>query len=91
MTYTRFVIEGEWLGYRTFQDQIVHRTVHTKARKKLREWCKQNPYIYYTDGTRLRLTVRDCKPRERVTGIIHGYDYLIEECFFKNETRVENL
>jgi hypothetical protein len=90
MTATRFVIEGEWLGYRSSMDRVVHRTVHSVAFKRLREWCEKNPYIHYTDGTRLRLTVRDCKPREHVEQI-HGYDELIRCCVAENKTRVEDL
>ena len=75
----RFVIEGEWGGYHSGQQRIVHRTVHAGSYKRLRAWAEKTHAIYYTDGTALYLKVRDCKPRERVQQI-HGYDSLINDC-----------
>ena len=86
----RFIIEGEWLGYRSSQDRIVHRSVHDGSRKKLRAWAEKTFAIYYTDGTRLRLEVRDCKPRERVEEI-RGYTKLIEDCSYHDIDSVEAL
>lgn len=79
MSAARFIIEGEWSGYRSAQRRIVHRTVHTASEKKLRAWADKTFSIGYTDGTCLMLTVRDCKPRERVTEI-RGYVSLIADC-----------
>ncbi len=87
---TRFVIEGEWLGYRSSQDRIVHRTVHKAAYKALRAWAEKTHAIVYTDGTRLRLSVRDCKPREKVQEI-HGYDSLISACCRHDVSSVDAL
>lgn len=75
----RYVIEGEWSGYRSSQQRIVHRTVHSGSFKKLREWAEKNFAIHFTDGTSLYLTVRDAKPRERVQ-VINGYGGLIADC-----------
>ncbi|MFM0638046.1 hypothetical protein PQQ63_15195 [Paraburkholderia metrosideri] len=75
----RYIIEGTWAGYRSSQDRIVHRSVHTAPEKKLRAWAESNFSITYTDGTRLILSVRDCKPRERVE-IRPGYMKLIHDC-----------
>ena len=75
----RFVIEGVWSGYRSSQRRVVHRTVHKGNRKSLRAWVEKTHGIRYTDGTMLYLTVRDCKPRERVQQI-RGYDSLINDC-----------
>jgi hypothetical protein len=86
----RFVIEGEWLGYRSSQDRIVHRTVHPGSFKKLRAWAEKTYGITYTDGTRLALSVRDCKPRERVAEI-HGYTSLIQDCAHYDVTSVNGL
>jgi hypothetical protein len=86
----RFVIEGKWLGYRSSQDRIVHRQVYPATSKKLRAWAEKTHAITYTDGTRLQLTVRDCKPRERVTEI-RGYTSLIDECARHDVCRVEDL
>lgn len=75
----RFVIEGEWSGYRSSQQRVVHRTVHSGAFKALRAWAEKTHGISYTDGTMLFLRVRDCKKGERVAQI-HGYDSLIGRC-----------
>lgn len=90
MTANRFVIEGEWTGYVSRQQRVVHRKVYEGSRKKLREWAERTHAIYYTDGTALHLTVRDCKPRERVSEI-DGYTRLIEDCWHFNVTSVANL
>jgi len=79
MKLKRFIIEGEWTGYTSAQQRIVHRTVHSGSYKRLRAWAKKTHAITYTDGTCLILTVRDAKPRERVKQI-HGYDSLIQDC-----------
>ena len=75
----RYVIEGEWSGYTSGQQRVVHRTVHPASFKKLRAWVEKSRAIHFTDGTSLYLRVRDCKPRERVQQI-HGYDSLIASC-----------
>lgn len=86
----RFIIEGEWSGYTSRQQRIVHRTVHAGSFKKLRAWAEKNGGIQFTDGTLLRLKVRDCKPRERVEQI-HGYTSLIKDCQFHDVTSVAAL
>ena len=87
---TRFVIEGEWSGYHSGQQQIVHRTVHKNSYKKLRAWVEKTHGIRYTDGTMLYLTVRDCKPRESVKEI-RGYVSLINDCSFYDVDSVAAL
>ena len=86
----RFIIEGEWSGYHSGQRRIVHRTVHPSSRNKLRAWAEKTRGILYTDGTMLYLTVRDCKPRERVKEIL-GYVKLIDDCFFYSVDSVASL
>lgn len=86
----RFIIEGEWIGYRSSQDRVVHRTVHQGAYKKLRAWAEKTHAIYYSDGTRLILSVRDCKPRERVKEI-RGYTKLINDCAHYDVNTVDAL
>lgn len=76
---TRFVIEGEWAGYRSSQDRVVHRRVYPASHKALRAWAEKTHSIAFTDGTRLILSVRDCRPRERVDEL-NGYTRLIEDC-----------
>lgn len=86
----RFIIEGTWLGYRSSQDRVVHRTVHNGSQKKLRAWAEKTFAIHYTDGTRLQLAVRDCRPRERVEEI-RGYTKLIDDCSYHDVNSVEAL
>jgi hypothetical protein len=86
----RFVIDGEWSGYRSEQQRVVHRSVHAGSFKKLRAWVKKTRAIRYTDGTSLYLTVRDCKPRERVKEIL-GYKSLIADCSFYDVDSVQAL
>ena len=86
----RFIIEGEWSGYRSDPRRIVHRTVHPATSKKLRAWAEKDRSILYTDGTLLYLRVRYCKPRERIEEI-HGYDSLIRDCQFYDVDSVNAL
>ena len=87
----RFIIEGIWWsGYTGSQGRVVHRVVHPSSFKKLRVWAETVHSIHYTDGTALFLNVRDCKPRERVKQI-HGYDSLIQDCYFHNVSSVAAL
>jgi hypothetical protein len=86
----RFIIEGEWSGYRSSQQRVVHRQVYASAFKKLRAWADKTHAIRYTDGTALYLTVRDCKPRERVVEI-RGYTKLIENCARHDVSSVQAL
>lgn len=69
----RYVLEGEWSGYRSSQQRVVHRAVtkHPKRYEHLRE-------IVYTDGTKLWVSMRPCLPREKVQEI-KGYTSLIDQ------------
>jgi len=87
---TRYIIEGEWSGYSSSQRRIVHRTVNNSSFKKLRAWVEKAGSILYTDGTSLFLSVRDCKPRERVKEI-NGYGALINDCAFYDCRSVADL
>lgn len=71
---SRFIIEGTWKG------RVVHRTVHSRSDRKLREWAELTYSLPFNDGTSLMLSVRDCKLRERVP-IINGYNQYIKEEF----------
>lgn len=86
----RFVIEGEWSGYRSSQQRVVHLQVYPSNRKKFRKFIEDIRVIHYTDGTCLCLKVRDCVPRERVKEI-RGYTSLIEDCFHYNTNSVSDL
>ena len=82
----RFVVEGEWSGYTSAQRRIVHRSVHTRDREKFAALRA----IRYSDGTSLILTVRDCKPREKVEEK-HGYTSLIADCIRYGVSNVDDL
>ena len=84
----RYLIEGTWSGYTGSQRRVVHRS--TDFRQPLREWIERVGSIRYTDGTRLCLDVRDCKPRERVVEM-NGYTALINKCFRAGVSAVEDL
>ena len=87
---SRFIIEGTWSGYTSSQSRIVHRQVYPASRKALRKWAEKTYGIRYTDGTVLLLSVRDCKPRERVSEI-KAYTSLIQDCAHYNVDSVEAL
>lgn len=86
----RFIIEGEWSGYGSRQTRVVHRQVYEGSRKKLRSWAESTHAISYSDGTCLRISVRDCKPRERVQEVC-GYTSLIEDCAYHGVSSVAAL
>lgn len=72
---TRYILEGEWTGYRSSQQRVVHREIlHPKRVARLSALHK----IVYTDGTSLLISVREAKPRERVQPI-KQYDELIRD------------
>lgn len=68
----RYVLEGEWTGYSSSQQRVVHREVIGAKRAEVFKLTT----ILYTDGTRLLLRARPCEPRERVQ-TIQGYTSLI--------------
>ena len=70
----RFVVEAEWSGYVSSQRRIVHRTVETL----FRAGYDALQYHSFSDGTGLTISVRDCKPREKVQQI-HGYGQLLRD------------
>lgn len=84
----RHVIEGVWSGYTSSQSHVVHREVSTS--RALIEWARETYAISFTDGTSLNLSVRPCKPRERVIEK-HGYTSLIRDCHYYNVTSVAEL
>ena len=85
-----YMIEGIWIGYRSSQDHVVHRTYHRKSDKKFVERVKALGHsITFTDGTSLRLTVSEVTHK---TGReIHGYDSLIRDCAYAGVNSVAAL
>lgn len=83
----RWIVEGEWTGYTSSQTRAVHRKVITAKQAAA---IKAIGFIRYTDGTGLRLFVRPCKPRERVSEI-DGYTSLINDCVRAGHGEVARL
>jgi len=84
----RYVLEGIWSGYNSSQKQPCHRTV-----TKSPNLYKDIHSVVFTDNTWMSVSLRPCKPREKVIEI-HGYDSLFNEIIDKKLTgtiSVENL
>lgn len=75
----RWLLEGEWSGYRSGQSRVVHRVV--LHRKQQAERFRKITGVGYSDGTSLMLTVTELKPRQRVTEI-RGYTKLLLDCYY---------
>lgn len=90
MSAARYVIEGEWSGYIRSQQHVAHRKVYPASRRLLRAWVEKTHGIRFTDGTMLLLSVRDCKPRERIEEK-NGYGSLIDDCAYYDATSVDDL
>ena len=70
----RFVVEATWSGYTSEQSRVVHRTVETTFRAGY-----EGLYSHmFSDGTLLYISVRDAKPREKVTEL-KGYKVLLTD------------
>lgn len=79
MSKTRYIIEGEWTGYRSSQQRIVHREVTDN--QKLAEVIMKQYGIRYSDGTMLILRVRAMAKGERAHDLRNSYGSLIRDCF----------
>lgn len=78
-----FMLEGEWTGYRSSQQRVVHRTYHgesTLREKAFKEKVSSHHSIRYTDGTALYLRVVENVRRTKAQPEIRGYCSLIKEC-----------
>ncbi|WP_029581986.1 hypothetical protein [Bradyrhizobium sp. URHD0069] len=72
---TRFILEGEWSGYTSSQQRVVHREIiNNKRAERLRQLHK----IVYTDGTSLMIRVREAEYREKIK-LINSYGELIRD------------
>ncbi len=89
MSRQKFMIEGEWTGYRSSQQRIVHR--HYTTSKAEAEGVKAIGYgITFDDGTSLLLTVKEVSGRG-LPKEIHGYNSLIYDCRTKGVSSVSEL
>ena len=70
----RWILEGTWSGYRSGQERVCHRRI-LKSKRSVEFWEPIHAVVF-TDGTTMTMTIRECKPREKVTEI-HGYDSLL--------------
>jgi len=75
----RYVLEGEWSGYKSSQRRVVHREVVSKP--------VDLSCIRYSDGTTVEISVREAKPRERITPIL-AYRSLIRDAMRLNKSYV---
>lgn len=89
MKKTRWILEGEWIGYTSAQIRVVHREV-ISGFPKMRAAIAAAGSIIYMDGTRLQLSIRDAKPRERVQEI-SGYKSMIRDCVYYGVWSVAEL
>lgn len=62
----RFVVEGEWTGYTSAQQRVVHREIITSKR---RDALKKLHAIVFADGTSLLISIRVLNAREHVPEI----------------------
>jgi hypothetical protein len=88
-TKSRYEITGEWSGYRSGQQRIVHREY--TADKKYVDKIKNLGFICYTDGTTLNLKIRTMKTGERKQNTIDSYSRLIRDCIDANTNNVVDL
>lgn len=84
---SRYLLEGEWSGYVSSQRKVVQREVITR---KFMEMMGSHRSITYTDGTSLILSIRPCKPGERVSEI-NQYGSLIRDCVYADIWTVQGL
>lgn len=84
---TRFVVEGEWSGYRPDQRRVVHRSVEPQ---RIANACEKIRSIRFTDNTSLVLSVRLTGKRERVKEL-HMHDDLIHDCVHYNVDSVDGI
>ena len=81
-------LEATWIGYRSSQDRICHRTfVPKKFAEQVAQIC---PMITFSDGTHLRITISDARPSKNKK-VIHNYDDLINRCVRYKVSSVEAL
>ncbi len=86
---SRYVLDGTWSGYLGGRDRIVHRTVISE-KKALEIRSAKLDSISFTDGTTLRLTVRESEPREHIREQ-DEYGRLINGCLQHGVRSVEAL
>lgn len=85
-----YMIEGEWSGYRSEQQHVVHRTFGHK--KEFAERVKKIGYgIRFTDGTLLILRVKEYSHKPKSLPEIRGYASLIEDCAYAGVDSVDAL
>lgn len=89
MSKTRWLIEGEWSGYQSSQQRIVHREITDN--EKLARAIEKQYGIRYSDGTMLFLRVREMRKGERAQDLRNSYGALIRDCFRHNCWSVDDL
>lgn len=85
-----FMIEGEWTGYRSSQQRVVHREYVPKKRAGFVEKVKAIGYaIYFSDGTALMIHVSEVA--RKALPVINGYTDLIRKCAYAGVDSVDKL
>jgi hypothetical protein len=84
-----FMIEGEWSGYRSSQQRVVHREYLPHTRAKFVASVEKLPCIYFTDGT--TLVIRVTAVAHKRLPAINGYGELIRDCVYQNVNSVQAL
>ena len=82
-------IEGEWSGYTSSQQRVVHREYTSKLDRA--EAVKKLGAIRYTDGTSLYLRVYPVKSKESIMPGIDGYSSLIDKAVRTGITDVAKM
>ena len=77
MAKPRYIVEGTWSGYHASQRHVCHRTVTRSP-----DLYKNIHTVIFTDNTYMSISLRKCKPREKVNEI-HGYDQLFNKIIGK--------
>ena len=79
MSRKRYVIECIWSGYNSGQSRPCHRTVTIIPKA----WDGLHT-ISFTDGTTMDVSIRECKPREKVKEL-KGYVELLNKFAWNKE------
>ena len=86
---TLYCIEGEWSGYTSSQQRVVHREY--TANPDRAEAVKKLGAIRYTDGTSLYLRVCSIRKKESILPKIDGYTSLIDKAIQTGITDVAKM
>ena len=84
----RYILEAIWSGYHSGQSKPCHRTVTRRP-----GLYKDIKSVIFADNTHMTVSLRECKPREKVHEI-HGYNQLFDKIIGRGLTghiRIEDM